>query len=72
MRDYKIVLHKQREYWSGGESRDIEFRTKQLVRMYRWICKNEDLIMDGLRKDLHKSSFESYATEIGIVKEEIR
>ena len=29
-------------------------------------------IMEALHKDLHKAPFEAYATEIGIVKEEIR
>ena len=28
--------------------------------------------MEALKQDLHKSPFEAYATEIGIVKEEIR
>ena len=72
MKDYKAILHKQREYWGEGQCKSVEFRILQLKRLYSWICKNEELIMDGLKKDLHKSFFESYATEIGIVKEEIR
>ena len=72
MKDYKEILNKQRKYFAEGECKDVEFRITQLSRLYKWICDNENLIMDGLKKDLHKSAFESYATEIGIVKEEIR
>ena len=35
------------------------------------IKKNEDKIMEALKTDLNKSNFEAYATEIGIVQEEI-
>jgi len=40
--------------------------------MYRWICRNEKLILAALHRDLGKAPFEGYATEIGIVKEEIK
>ena len=50
----------------------MEFRVRQLERMAKWIQDNEEDIMDALKGDLHKSPFEAYATEIGIVKEEIR
>ena len=64
MKDYKEILNKQRKYFAEGECKDVEFRITQLSRLYKWICDNENLIMDGLKKDLHKSAFESYATEI--------
>lgn len=35
------------------------------------IKENEELIMDALYKDLRKSQFEAYATEIGILYDEL-
>lgn len=72
MAEYREMLHAQRAYFGRGECKDVEFRTRQLKKLYRWICEHEQEIMDALYLDLNKSSFEAYATEIGIVKEEIR
>ena len=72
MTDYNMVLESQRKYFRSGETKDVTFRIKQLVRMYQWINMNEEIIMYALKKDLNKSPFEAYATEIGIIKEELR
>lgn len=72
MADYKEILRKQRAYFRKGECKNVEFRIAALKKMYAWMCKNEALIMEALHQDLHKSEFEAYATEIGIVKEEIK
>lgn len=72
MAEYKAMLQRQREYFRTGETKSVEFRVRQLERMAKWIQDNEEDIMDALKGDLHKSPFEAYATEIGIVKEEIR
>lgn len=72
MTDYNMVLESQRKYFHSGETKDVTFRIKQLVRMYQWINMNEEIIMYALKKDLNKSPFEAYATEIGIIKEELR
>lgn len=72
MPDYKQILTKQREFFRSGETKNIAFRLHQLERMEEWIDKNEQEIMKALKQDLHKSSFEAYITEIGMVKEELR
>lgn len=36
------------------------------------ICKREDEILAALRADFNKNEFDSYATEVGVVKTEIR
>lgn len=72
MKDYKELIQNQRKYFKSGECRNVAFRLAQLDRLYKWICKNEETIMEALHKDLHKSPFEAYATEIGIVKEELQ
>lgn len=72
MNEYREILQKQRAYFREGKCKSIEFRIAQLMRLERWISKNEQLILNALHQDLHKSPFEAYATEIGIIKEEIR
>lgn len=72
MTDYKDMILRQREYFAKGNTKDLTFRLEQLRRMYEWIEQEEDAIMAALKSDLNKASFESYMTEIGIVKEEIR
>lgn len=72
MADYKAMLHAQRAYFQKGDSKDVDFRIRQLKNLYQWICEHEQEIMDALYQDLNKSPFEAYATEIGIVKEEIK
>ena len=62
----------QRAYFQTGDTKDVEFRIRQLKKLYQWITVHEQEIMDALYMDLNKSNFEAYATEIGIVKEEIR
>ena len=42
-----------------------------LKKLKQVIKENEDKILDALKKDLGKSNFESYATEVGLVYEEI-
>lgn len=72
MADYKQMIRRQRRYYQTGKTRNLKFRILMLQRMEDWINNHEAIIMKALKTDLHKSSFESYATEIGIVKEEIR
>ncbi|MDD3360746.1 MAG: aldehyde dehydrogenase [Hespellia sp.] len=71
MTDYKQMIFKQRQYFAKGNTKDIAFRLEQLRRMYEWMEQEEDTILAALKSDLNKAPFESYATEVGIVKEEI-
>jgi aldehyde dehydrogenase (NAD+) len=65
------IIKKQKEYFNTGETRDITFRIRSLKLLRQAIRGNEDRILDALYKDLHKSGFESYASEIGIIFPEI-
>ena len=71
MSDIKLVFNKQKEFFYLGKTNDINFRINNLKKLKQVIKKNEDKILDALKKDLGKSNFESYATEIGIVYDEI-
>ena len=72
MKDYTALLAKQREFFLSGKTLAYKARKTNLEKLYRMLKDNEDRIIDALHEDLGKSSFESYATEIGIAYSEIR
>jgi aldehyde dehydrogenase (NAD+) len=69
MKDY---LNRQRAYFNQDVTRDYTFRKQQLKKLYTAIKMYESLIKEALYKDLNKSSFEAYATEIGFTLHSIR
>lgn len=71
MSDLKEVLQKQKDYFSRGETLDVSFRLQALTVLKRSLHKHEKEIIEALKKDLNKSPFESYATEIGMIMEEL-
>jgi aldehyde dehydrogenase (NAD+) len=72
MSDIIRTLELQRRYFSEGKTRNIERRMEFLRRLEQSIRCHEKDIMEALKKDLNKAPFEAYATEIGMVLEEIR
>ncbi|MCK4813011.1 MAG: aldehyde dehydrogenase [Candidatus Marinimicrobia bacterium] len=64
-------IHAQRRFFAGGQPKNISFRREALIKLKNMIKQYEPTIMDALWKDLHKSQFESYATEIGLALKEI-
>lgn len=67
----KLVRHQQK-YFETGRTRSYAFRRKALERLERTIRQMEPEIERALKKDLNKSSFESYMTEIGMTLSELR
>jgi len=65
------ILNEHKRYFSIGQTKNIDFRIKQLKLLKGVIKKNEDLIIEALRGDLHKPEFETYATEIGYLYDSI-
>lgn len=67
----KEVFELQKSYFRTNETKDLDFRLRNLYKLKEIIKSNEILILNALKKDLGKSDFEGYATEIGIIYEEI-
>ncbi|MDB8794251.1 aldehyde dehydrogenase [Romboutsia sp. 1001216sp1] len=67
----KDILNNQRLYFESNKTKDINFRLDKLKTLKKAIVENEEAILNALYKDLGKSHFEGYETEIGIVLEEI-
>ncbi|WP_416197126.1 MAG: Aldehyde dehydrogenase [Sporanaerobacter sp.] len=66
-----FVLEEQKNFYKTGITKELNFRMTNLNKLKNIILKNEKHIMEGLKKDLNKSEFESYSTEIGISLSEI-
>ncbi len=65
-------LQQHKQFFKSGVTRPIEYR-KELLEKFSTVIKNHETeIIDALKKDLNKSEMETYATEIGILLEEIR
>ncbi len=65
------LVRRQRRFFGKGCTMSRAFRIQALDRLERTIKKNEGEIRHALYQDLHKSSFESYMTEVGMVLSEL-
>ncbi len=65
------LLQNQKDFFNSGKTKDISFRISALEKLEMIISDNESLLLDALFKDLHKSSTESFTSEIAYVLKEI-
>lgn len=66
------ILEGQRAYFRSGATRGLGFRREQLRKLLRGLGDWEPALLEALAADLGKSPFEAYATELGVVRGEIR
>lgn len=66
------ILASQRQFFNSGRTKNLEFRLENLSRLKKAIIQNEAAILEALKRDLCKSAYEGYLTEIGLALEEIR
>ena len=71
-RTFAELIEAQKHFFAMGQTREIPFRICQLQMLAEAIQKNQNKLEEALRKDLGKSVFESYATEVGFVLSDIR
>lgn len=71
MKDIELIFNEQKEFFNSGRTKDIEYRLEILKKLKMVIKENEQIILKALKNDLGKSEFEAYATEIGIIYDEI-
>ena len=72
MQDYQELFVRQREFFSKGHTKSLDFRITSLQKLKDSIQSHEQELMEALKADLNKSEFDAYITEIGILLEEIR
>ncbi|KAJ9643536.1 Hexadecenal dehydrogenase [Coniosporium tulheliwenetii] len=65
------IVNEVRTTFRAHRTRPVEYRLKQLRKLYWGLKDNEDLILDACKKDLGKSQFETYITEVGWCENDI-
>lgn len=71
MEDINLIFKNQKEFFESGKTINVDYRIKNLKKLNDIIKKNEDKILNELKKDLEKSNFEGYVTEVGILYDDI-
>lgn len=71
MEDINLIFKNQKEFFESGKTINVDYRIKSLKKLNDIIKKNEDKILNELKKDLGKSNFEGYVTEVGILYDDI-
>jgi aldehyde dehydrogenase (NAD+) len=66
------IVEKQRLFFRSKLTLDLKFRLAQLKKLYLFIKRHENEIIDAVGLDFKKSKFETYGTEIALVQEEIK
>jgi len=61
------IVSKQYEFFGTSVTHSYEFRINELQKLKKNIKKFEDQFTAALRKNLGKSVFESYSTEVGFI-----
>lgn len=69
---FQEVFENQQHFYRTHTTKDISFRKKQLKKLYSIVKSYENEILQALHSDFKKSFFEGYATEVGLVLNEIR
>ena len=69
--EIKNLLEKQRKYYKSGATIPVDFRIKQLKKLYATVKKYQTEVNDALTADLGKSHFEGFMCESGLVLSEI-
>ena len=66
------IFKAQRLFYLSQQTKPFEFRYQQLENLRNAIIHHQEDILKALQKDLHKSTFEAYTTEIGYTLKSIR
>lgn len=66
------IVQTQKDFFATNETKNVEFRKKQLFKLAEAIEEYKSQIYDALKKDLNKSEYEAYLTEVSIVMTEIK
>lgn len=72
MVEERELIEKQKAFFRTGKTKELGFRLDALRKLQQAVRSHEKELMGALFKDLNKSEFDAYSTEIGVVLEELR
>lgn len=64
-------MKQHRTFFNTGTTRDVGFRRESLRKLKGALFRHEERLYDAFWEDLHKSPFEAFGAEIGMVSKEI-
>ncbi len=70
--DCSSIVQRQRAFFRSGATRPVVFRRAQLERLLKAIEAKEASLLTALERDLGKSAYHGFTTEIGLVLSELR
>lgn len=70
--DVQRVVDRMKAHFETGATLDVNYRRRALCDLRAWLKSHEEEVLEALRADLGKAPFEGFATELGIVYDEIR
>lgn len=65
------IIDQQRQFFYTNETKDIQFRKRQLKQFRQMLENYESDIYEALKADLNKSKQEAFLTEVGLLYTEI-
>lgn len=66
------VFLKQKAFYNSNKTLEASFRIKQLTKLLRVLEENEDYLYEEIYKDFQKSKFDTFLSEIGMIKSDIK
>lgn len=66
-----VIYKNQQDYFLTGETRNLGFRLSNLKRLRRALYNYEPKLFEAVKKDLNKSNYEAYVSELSQVYGEI-
>lgn len=69
---FDVLVSKQRAFYKAGRTKDIKFRISQLKKLYNALKEHEADLAEAVHADFRKPEFETYATEIALVLDDIK
>ena len=69
--DVEAAAQRMRAFFQTGATLQVDYRREALVKLKAYLKANEARILEALHADLGKAAFEGYATELGLVYDEI-
>jgi aldehyde dehydrogenase (NAD+) len=69
--DIQKIIELQRTFALNGESKNLDFRKQQLLKLKTLLKDNEPKLYEAIYSDFKKSEFETYLTEFALLYHEI-
>ncbi|NPD45194.1 MULTISPECIES: aldehyde dehydrogenase [unclassified Lentimicrobium] len=69
--NYQEIIKSQQDFFNSNATKPLHFRKEQLKKFQSVLKSNEALLYKAIFKDFKKSEFETYATELGMIYEEL-